>query len=199
MELSSFSRVSPYGIRMVPPELFLDEPTPKQGAQTTHMKNIVHWSHRVSPAFLSAALLLFLTAGCAHQSAQTQPTFSELPPPAPLPTSDRGDAAVVPVAGGAVSEIAPPPGAPAEDWALAETIRAELTRDKSLAHAPMEAVVNKGTVTLLGYAPNQHARQRIHERIASLQGVKQVDDQMEIKNTMGPWRGINRDFEKSGQ
>lgn len=127
-----------------------------------------------------------------------QPTFAELPPPVLAPTSDRGDAAMVPVAGG-LSDITPPPGAPSEDWDLAETIRAELTRDKSLAHSPMEAVVKNGTVTLRGYAPNQHARQRIHDRIASLPGVKQVNDQMEIKNTFGPWKGVNRDFEKSGQ
>jgi hypothetical protein len=151
----------------------------------------------VLPTFLSVGLILLLTAGCAHQSS-TQPTFTELPPPALAPTSDRGSVAVAPADGG-VSNIPPPPGAPPEDWDLAETIRTELTKDKTLAHAPMEAIVNKGTVTLRGYAPNQHARQRIHDRIASLPGVKQVDDQIEVKNTIGPWKGINRDFEKSGQ
>jgi hypothetical protein len=153
----------------------------------------------VSPTFLLASLVLAFTAGCAYQSQQAQPTFSELPPPALTPTSDRGNADIVPVGGGNASDIAPPPGAPSEDWALAEIIRAELSKDKSLAHAPMEAVVNKGVVTLRGYAPNQHARQLIHERIASLPGVKQVDDQLEIKNTIGPWHGINQDFQKSGQ
>jgi hypothetical protein len=153
----------------------------------------------VAPPFLSASLMLLLTAGCAHQSASIQPPFAEQPPPAPAPTSDRGATAFVPVSGGGVSDIAPPPGATAEDWDLAETIRAELTRDKTLARAPMEAVVKSGTVTLRGYAPNQHARQRIHDRIASLPGVKQVDDEIEIKNTTWPWKGINRDFDKSGR
>jgi hypothetical protein len=163
------------------------------------MKKTDHRRHFVAQTLLSASLMILFTAGCAHQSAQNQPMFSELPPPALAPTSDRGVAAIVPVAGGSASDIAPPPGAPAEDWALAETIRAELTKDKNLAHSPMEAVVNKGVVTLRGYAPNQHARQVLHDRIASLPGVQQVDDQLEIKNTMGPWHGINRDFEKSAQ
>jgi hypothetical protein len=165
--------------------------------KTDHRRQFVFLS--ASPILLSASLMLFLTAGCAHQPAQTQPAFSELPPPALAPTSDRGNPAFVPVAGGSVSDIAPPPGAPAADWDLAEIIRAELTRDKSLVHSPMQAAVKNGTVTLRGYAPNQHARQRLHDRIASLPGVKQVDDEIEIKNTMGPWKGINRDFEKSGQ
>ena len=173
---------------------------PPRGAQTTHMKKTDHQRQfeflSVSPTLLSATLMLVLTAGCAHQSASTEPTFAELPPPALAPTSDRGNAAFVPLTGG-VSDIAPPPGAPAADWDLAETIRAELTRDKALAHSPMEAVVKDGTVTLRGYAPNQHARQLVHDRIASLPGVKQVDDQLEVKNTMGPWHGKNRDFEKS--
>jgi hypothetical protein len=148
------------------------------------------------PTFLSASLMLLLTAGCAHQSAQTQPTFTELPPHPLTPTSDRGNAPVMPMAGGAISSVSAPPGAPAEDWILAETIRAELTKDKKLVHAPMEAVVDKGTVTLKGYAPTARARQQIEDRIASLPGVKQVVDQIQVKNPAGSWRGINRDFDQ---
>lgn len=151
------------------------------------------------PAFVSAGLLLVLISGCAHQSAQTQPTFSQLPPAPLAPTSDRGDTALAPMANENIFSVAPPPGAPAEDWALAETIRAELTKDKKLVHAPMEAVVNKGVVTLRGYAPTQRARQQLHERIASLPGVQQVDDQIQVKNAAGWWRGVNRDFDNKGK
>src|SRR5215471_15459181 len=101
------------------------------------MKQIDHRRQFVAQTFLSAALILLLTAGCAHQSASTQPAFSEMPPPVVTPTSDRGNAAFVPVEGGGASDLAPPPGAPAQDWDLAETIRAELTKDKSLTHSPM--------------------------------------------------------------
>lgn len=169
--------------------------TPKQGVQTTHMKDTVRWSHLIVPAFLSAILLLVLAAGCAHQSPQPQPTFSALPPPALAPTSDRGNATVAPVAGANGSSVAPPPGAPPEDWELAETIRAELTKDKKLVHEPMEAIVNKGVVTLRGYAPTKGARQKLHDRIATLPGVKQVDDQIKIRSSTGSWPGSSQDFD----
>lgn len=168
---------------------------PDEDSKTTHMKKTFHCKEFIVPTFLSASLMLLLTSGCAHRSAQTQPTFSELPPAPLAPTSDRGDAAVVPVAGGNEFSVAPPPGAPAEDWTLAETIRAELTKDKKLVHEPMEAIVNRGVVTLRGYAPTQGARKKLHDRIAGLPGVKEVDDQIKIRSTLGSWPGSNQDFD----
>ena len=142
----------------------------------------------------SLALSAILVAGCAHEPVATQEVFSPLPDRALTPTSRDNPAAPDGSAKASGDSIAVPQGASPDDWALAEVIRAELTKDRRLATAPMEAMVNHGTVTLRGYVPTDKARKRLCERVAGLPGVKAVKDELVLKNTSGAWIGRNRDF-----
>jgi osmotically-inducible protein OsmY len=114
---------------------------------------------------------LVLGAGCAHQPRASTTVY-------PSPTSDMAVERVYPQDVRGIGSYAPPPGAPAGDWELAEEIRARLTADPKLAKEPVSAEVNNGIVTLRGYVPNQGARDRLRAEVASLPGVQQVNDQM---------------------
>ena len=158
-----------------------------------------------------AALVVVLSAGCAHESAQQQPqqtsfrqqslsptsdrqdprVYAESPPTATSEQSDAGVYSELPAANSSADNH-PPKGAPSEDWALAQEIRDELTQDKTLAGAPMQAYVDKGVVTLKGYARNERERKRLREKIAGLPGVKDINDQLQIRSAIFGWGGTNQ-------
>lgn len=135
-----------------------------------------------------------LLTACAHEPAPGEAVFAPLPERPLSPTSGHYQPAIGSNAMSSTDSLSPPPGASPDDWALAEVIRNELTKDRRLATAPMEAQVNNGIVTLRGYVPTEKARKRLYERVASLPGVKEVKDELVIKNTIGAWIGRNREF-----
>jgi hypothetical protein len=129
---------------------------------------------------LTIALPVALAVGCASNKGSG-------------PTSDRpgdrvyaeGTAPEETPRGGIIMPSTMPPGAASTDWALADAIRGTLTADRTLAPYPSDfrATVEKGAngkVKLEGTVPNEHERQRLHESIASLPGVVEVDDQIVI-------------------
>src|SRR5207237_1803274 len=114
--------------------------------------------------------------------------YAESPAPATA-ASERPDAGVyseLPAANSSADNH-PPKGAPSGDWALAQEIRDALTQDKTLAGAPMQAYVDKGVVTLKGYARSERERKRLREKIAGLPGVKHITDQLQIRNAIYVW------------
>src|SRR3954467_3569979 len=138
---------------------------------------------------LVVTLPLTFVVGCAH----TRPDEAALYGPAPdltlTTTSDRPVTRVYPSDVRPEGIIWPPAAAPSGaadgDWALSEEIRGVLTTDKSLAPYPSDvsAIVdknNKGLVRLRGYVPNNHEKDRLHDRFAQIPGVAQLDDQIEV-------------------
>jgi hypothetical protein len=142
---------------------------------------------------MGAALPLVLAAGCAHENSSSV-TFSPLQAGTPTPTSQSTADRVYSEPNSAIGQYGPPPGAPANDWSLAEQVRALLTSDKKLAREPMAAVVDKGVVTLRGYAPNQREKERIEQAVASVPGVTRVDDQLQVHNILGAIKGKSKEY-----
>jgi len=128
-------------------------------------------------------------SGCAHHERESTIVVPSNTATTLTPTSDRDVARVYSKEVRGIGEYAPPPGAPPQDWALAEQIRAKLTADPKLAKEPMKAEVKDGVVTLRGYVPNERARDRIRAEVATVPGVRQVNDQMNtghvLKNIPG--------------
>lgn len=148
---------------------------------------------RVWKGFMGLALPLVFAAGCAHE--QSSPvTFTPVPTAALTPTSEGSAQRIYSGDSSPIGQYAPPPGAPANDWSLAEQVRALLTSDKKLAREPMAVVVNNGTVTLRGYVPNQRDREKIEQAVASLPGVAHVDDQLEVQNILSTIKGKNKTY-----
>jgi osmotically-inducible protein OsmY len=135
---------------------------------------------------------LIFGAGCASEKASLAANSSagtEL-----TPTSQSMAERVYSGDTSSIGQYAPPPGAPANDWSLAEEVRALLTSDKKLAREPMAATVNKGVVTLQGYVPNERDRERIEQSIASLPGVTHVDNQLVVQNILSVIKGKNKEY-----
>jgi len=90
---------------------------------------------------------------------------------------------------GAASDLnAPPPGATAANWDVAESIRQKLTDDPTLAPlgSQLKAEVgNNGVVTLKGVVKTPDEQQRVHDTIASVPGVSSVNDELKV----GTYRG----------
>jgi osmotically-inducible protein OsmY len=77
----------------------------------------------------------------------------------------------------------PPPGAAADNWNVAEAIRQKLTEDPTLAplgSSLITQVGNDGVVTLKGSVRTEKEKQRVADAIASVPGVKSVNDEMKV-------------------
>ena len=143
-------------------------------------KNIVQ-------TLLCVALPLTFAVGCAHTPKQEAELYEPVDSATLTPTSARPVSRVYADDQGrprGITRTAPAKGASAEDWALGEELRAALTTEKSLAY-PSEVLVavdknSKGSVKLRGVVPNDRERQRLHDRIAAVPGVLQIDDQVTV-------------------
>ena len=142
---------------------------------------------------IGLTLPLVLAAGCAHDRS-AMGTSDNLRTTTFTPTSQSSAERVYAGDASPIGQYAPPPGAPATDWSLAEEVRALLTSDKKLAREPMSAVVDKGVVTLRGYAPNERDRERIEQAIAGLPGVTRVDNQLAVQNILGAIKGKSKEY-----
>lgn len=137
-------------------------------------------------------LPVLLVAGCAeHRDASV--SYSPTLTGSVQPTSDRDVARAYPD-NTSITPTSAPPGANSQDWALAEEIRGLLTSEPKLGNAPMAAVVNNGVVTLRGSVRNEKDRQRLHDEISRLPGVKGINDQMEKKNPLGIMSGESKSY-----
>ena len=139
------------------------------------------------------AVPILLAAGCADRDHDASVSYSPALSGSVEPTSDRDVARAYPE-GPSTTAVSTPPGANSQDWALAEEIRGLLTSQPKLGNAPMAAVVNNGVVTLRGGVRNDKDRQRPHDEIARLPGVRRIDDQMERKNPLGIGAGESKSY-----
>ncbi len=113
----------------------------------------------------------------ARTATADQNAFSALPS-----NSNQFQPAIGSSNGTDSAAYAAPRGAGEADWKIAEEIRSTLLQNPMLGRTRFEAVVNKGTVTLKGYARTQGERKQLTETIAQLPGVQRVDDQLQIGN-----------------
>ncbi|HSF14499.1 MAG TPA: BON domain-containing protein [Vicinamibacteria bacterium] len=67
-----------------------------------------------------------------------------------------------------------------DDFALLAKIRAALHLDRELRKLDLDVSVSAGTVSLSGSVPSEELRQRILVRVESVEGVRNVDDRLEI-------------------
>jgi len=138
------------------------------------------------------AIPLGLALGCAANRTTTTADASYGPAPMLTPTSGEPEQRIYstdPATAGAASDLnAPPPGATAANWDVAESIRQKLTDDPTLAPlgSQLKAEVgNNGVVTLKGVVKTPDEQQRVHDTIASVPGVSSVNDELKV----GTYRG----------
>ena len=140
------------------------------------------------------ALPLTFAVGCAHSPQQEADLYDPVDAAALTPTSARPVSRVYAddqAPQGIIARTTPAKGASAEDWALGEELRGALTTEKSLAPYPSEISVavakdSKGLVRLRGSVPNDRERQRLHDRIAQVPGVLQIDDKVTVSLPVNP-------------
>lgn len=133
---------------------------------------------------IGAALPLLLLAGCAHSSSGGATAYSPLPAPAVTPTSNRPEPRVYGNTGNSGAYPAPQ-GASTQDWGLAERIREMLSTNADLSGSPIAVVVHGGTVILHGSVPTKSQGQKVQQAVASVPGVQQVQNEMQIMNPAG--------------
>jgi hypothetical protein len=143
---------------------------------------------------LWTALPLALAAGCAHNERSSSVAVNPFQNSSLPPTSDTAQQQVYSGDMAPTGQYAPPAGASAADWTLAEKIRGMLSADPKLTRAPVAAVVNNGVVTLRGYVHNERQRERVKAAVASVPGVTQVNDQLEVKNILGSVPGETKSY-----
>jgi hypothetical protein len=137
-------------------------------------------------ALLSVTLPLTLVVGCADTRQQNAAVDRPAAGAAQTPTYIAAGSAVNAddaTPEGIIGRTPPPPGSSAGDWALGERLRGVLTEEKSLAPYPSQISIavekdSKGLVTLRGYVANDNEKQKLHDRIAQVPGVLQIDDQI---------------------
>lgn len=137
------------------------------------------------------AVPLGLAIGCAANRSTTEAQYG--PAPMLTPTSGEPEQRIYstdPANAAASSDLnAPPPGADAANWNVAESIRQKLTADPTLAPlgSSLIAEVNKdGVVTLKGVVKTPDEQKRVLDTIKSVPGVKDVnDDQLKVGNFKG--------------
>ena len=98
---------------------------------------------------------------------------------------------------GIIARTPAPLGSSAEDWGLGERLRGVLTEEKSLAPYPSQISVavdkdSKGLVRLRGYVANDNEKQKLHDRIAQVPGVVQIDDQIVLGLPLHATEGGNQ-------
>lgn len=140
------------------------------------------------------AVPLVLAVGCAEHHPDRSVSYSPALTGGVTPTSSRDTSRAYPDTGVSTEATSPPPGASSQDWVLAEEIRSLLSAHPKLGNAPMAAVVKNGVVTLRGDVRNKKDRERLRDEIASLPGVRRVDDQMDFKNPLGIGPGETKNY-----
>jgi hypothetical protein len=139
------------------------------------------------------AVPLGLAMGCAANRTTTTADATYGPAPMLTPTSGEPEQRIYstdPTAAAATTDLnAPPAGANAADWGVAEAIREKLTQDPTLAPLGSQLIAevnNDGAVTLKGVVKTSDEQQRVRDTIAGVPGVKSVnDDQL----TVGTFHG----------
>jgi hypothetical protein len=138
------------------------------------------------------AVPLGLALGCAANRPATEAEYGPAPTLTPTSTSGEPEQRIYSAGtatAGASSDIdAPPPGATAANWGVAESIRQKLTEDPTLAPlgSNLIAEVGKdGVVTLKGVVKTPDEQKRVRDTIASVPGVNSVKDELKI----GTYRG----------
>lgn len=135
------------------------------------------------------AVPLGLAIGCAANRPATEAQYG--PAPMLTPTSGEPEQRIYSTDPAAASSNidAPPPGASAANWGVAESIRQKLTEDPTLAPlgSSLIAEVNKdGMVTLKGVVKTPDEQKRVRDTIASVPGVNGVnDDQLKVGSYKG--------------
>ena len=133
------------------------------------------------------AVPLGLAMGCAANRTTTTAEATYGPAPMLTPTSGEPEQRIYstdPTTASATTDLnAPPPGANAADWGVAESIRQKLTEDPTLAPlgSQLIAEVGKdGVVTLKGVVRTPDEQQRVRDTIASVPGVNSVNDELKV-------------------
>jgi osmotically-inducible protein OsmY len=135
------------------------------------------------------AVPLGLAMGCAENRPQAEATYSTPPNVVLQPTSSRPDQQVYNNSTDSGAPVdtsdftAPPAGANPSSWAINEEIREKLMTDKSLApfgSSLIAQVSPDGKVTLRGNVSSASEQQRVADSIASLPGVRGVDNQLNV-------------------
>jgi len=134
------------------------------------------------------AVPLGLAMGCAANRNTTTAEAQYGPVPTLTPTSGEPEQRIysTPV----MADVdAPPPGASAANWGVAESIRQKLTSDPTLAPLGSSLIAEVGkdnVVTLRGVVPTQDEQKRVRDTIASVPGVNGVnDEQLKIGKFQG--------------
>lgn len=133
------------------------------------------------------AVPLGLAMGCAadRNTTTADGTYNS----APMLTATSGEPeqriySTDPTTVAAARDIdAPPVGADASDWGVAEAIRQKLTEDRTLAPlgSQLIAKVGKGgVVTLKGVVKTTDEQKRVRDTIASVPGVTSVNDELKV-------------------
>jgi osmotically-inducible protein OsmY len=149
------------------------------------------WKH-----LIGLALPLALAAGCAHDRHDRYATVASSPGGTTTltPTSESTAERVYSGDPSPIGQYAPPPGASANDWSLAEEVRSLLTSDKKLVREPMSAAVDKGLVTLRGYVNDKSDGEKIERAVASLPGVTHVDNQLVVQHILTDIPGKSKEY-----
>ena len=157
---------------------------------------------RICKNVIWMALPLALAAGCAsnsNPSTTAEATYG--PTPVLTPTSGEPEQRIYSTdpttIAASSSEEAPPPGATAQDWSVAEGIREKLTADPTLA--PMGSsliteVGKDGVVTMKGSVKTEDEKERVRDTIASVPGVKSVNDELRVGNYQGSGKLDTRSY-----
>ena len=153
----------------------------------------------VVQALLSVTLPLTLVVGCTNTRQQNAELDRSAAGAALTPTYIGTGSAVNAddaTPEGIIGRTPAPPGSSAEDWALGERLRGVLTEEKSLAPYPSQISIgvekdSKGLVTLRGYVANDNEKQKLHDRIAQVPGVLQIDDQIVLGLPLRATEGSN--------
>jgi len=142
--------------------------------------------HFLAPCSLAIAML----TGCAHQSAESTASYDPLPSSVDRPTSNGRDqriysGTVTAPDGGSASVTLNPQGAPTASQDVADTIRKMILSDRTLVPYPAKVVAtmdpaSKNTVVLKGNVPSESVKKRLVERVSSVAGVSQVNDQLVV-------------------
>lgn len=133
---------------------------------------------------LCLSIPALLVAGCAENRRDPSVSYRPGVTENYTPTSNSDLQRAYPSDASAVSRVATPAGASADDWALAQQIQSVLMTDRRL-DSQVAAVVNHGVVTLKGGIKSKRERERLRDEIGRVPGVVRVDDQLGAGDPIG--------------
>jgi hypothetical protein len=138
------------------------------------------------------AVPLSLAIGCASNRSTTSSEAEYGPVPVLTPTSGEPEQRIYtagPVNADVANDLASPPsGANPQEWTVAESIREKLTADPTLAplgSSLITEVGKDGVVTLKGVVKTPDEQKRVRDTIASVPGVRSVNDEMKVGSYKG--------------